>query len=239
MPGTNGVPAPIDRIVMDVDGDGRISLADVSSWTTALFLLPGDGLLWATATYAPPVARLFDIGPADYGGLLSGVLSAFAWLAALLGGVIVYERVTALDRRLTRATVELYATAALRLRIARALLLQRWRAWSAPRARTSPVEVRTDIDLSPLQLRVLQLHAELSPGYVLPVSDVARALGARVRPMENLLSGLKGLGLLVRASCGADGESGYALSTGGRALLDFHERARTPAPASRPQSRPR
>ena len=232
MPGTNGVPKPIERVVMDVDGDGTITLADVSSWPSAAFFLPGDGLLWATATYAPPIARLLDVGPADYGGLLSGTVSTFAWIAALIGGAILYRHVREVDRRLTHATVRAYSTGALRLRIARALLLQRWREWWARRARSSSVEVSTDIALSATQLKTLRLHAKLPAGYVRSVSEVARGLGASVDAAEKVLGELRGLGLLIRASCGVDGESGYALSTGGRALLDFHERAAATADRS-------
>jgi hypothetical protein len=117
----------------------------------------------------------------------------------------------------------------LRLRIARTLLLQRWREWLARRAPSSSIEVRTDIDLSPIELEALRLHARLAAGFVLSVSEVADALRAPPRAVERLLGKLKDLGLLVRASCSADGESGYALSSGGRALLDFHERARAPS----------
>jgi hypothetical protein len=228
MPGTNGVPTPIDRVAMDVNADGRITLADVLSWPGAVFFLPGDGLLWAASTYAPPVARLLDIGPSDYGGLLSGVVSAFAWIAAFLSALIFYAKLRDLDGRLTAATVRAYATATLRARIARALLLQRLREWRARRQRSSAVEISTDVVLSPIQLKALRLHATLPPGYVRSVSEVARGLGAPPRAVENLLGELKRLGLLVRASCGADGESGYALSAGGRALLDFHARASRP-----------
>jgi hypothetical protein len=228
MPGTNGLPTPIDRVAMDANADGRITLADISSWPSAVFFLPGDGLLWATATYAPTIARLLDIGPADYGGLLSGTLSTLAWIVAFIGGAILHQEVRDLDRRLTRATVGAYSTCALRLRIARTLLLQRWREWLARRAPSSAVEVRTDVALSPIQLKALRLHAQLSAGYVLSVSDVAHSLGAPSRAAENVLADLKRLGLLVRAGCSADGESGYALSTGGRALLDFHERGPEP-----------
>jgi hypothetical protein len=232
-----------------------------------VFSLPGDGLLWATAIYAPPIARLLEIGPADYGGSLSAALSTLVWIVAFIGGAILYQKVRDLDQRLTRATARAHSTAALRLRIARTLLLQRWREWRASRSQSSLVEISTDVALTSMQLDALRLHAQLSAGYVLSVSEVARALGAPARAAEKLLTELKRLGLLVRASCGADGESGYALSSGGRALLDFHERgpeppnrtargrlpglggsgssgvraepARAPNAANRPRSRPR
>jgi hypothetical protein len=225
---------------MDANADGRITLADVLSWPSAVFFLPGDALLWATMTYAVPIARLLDVGPADYGGALSGTVSAVSWLGAFIGGAILYQKVRDLDQRLTSATARAYSTGALRLRIARTLLLQRWRAWLARRSPSRSIEVRTDVALSPVELEALRLHARLSAGFVLAVSEVASKLGRPPRAVERLLGKLKDLGLLVRASCGADGETGYALSTGGRALLDFHERApETPASPVSAQSPPR
>jgi DNA-binding MarR family transcriptional regulator len=223
MAATDSVPNPLNQMTLDANGDGQLTVGDLPESVGAAFFLPGDIFLWALSTYATPLARLLEISPADYGGVLSGFVSTCVWLASYVGLAVTYHFVRDVDRRLTRATTQLFVTIALRLRIARALLLQRWRALIATRTPSNGVDFAKDLDLSASQLRALRLHAELSAGYALSVGEVARALGAHSRATQDLLDGLKELGLLNRTIGGADDQSAYTLTAAGRALLLFRQ----------------
>jgi DNA-binding MarR family transcriptional regulator len=199
--------------------DGWFTSTDVFERLWALFFLPGDLFLYVLSTYAAPLARWLELGPADYGGFVSGVLSVCAWFVALTIASITYHYVRDVDRRVTGATRRLLAKAGLRVRIGYALMRQRWRAWAAARRPAKQVAEVREVELSATELRVLQLHAALAPGYALSVGEVADALRARQYATQELLSGLKELGLLNRAIGGTDDETSYTLTAGGRALL--------------------
>jgi DNA-binding MarR family transcriptional regulator len=125
----------------------------------------------------------------------------------------------------------------LRLRIANALLRQRWRAWSASRQPVEEVPTVRELELSAPELRVLQLHGALAPGYTLSPSEVAQALRARKYEAEKLVRGLHDLGLLNRTLGGMDDETSYTLSAAGRALLAARAAHRRPPKqgAAKPQ----
>ncbi len=228
--------SPLDRwpfaeLTLDANGDGQFTFADVFERLWALLFLPGDLFLYALSTYAAPVARWLELGPADYGGFVSGVLSVCAWLVAFVIASIAYHYVRDVDRRVTGAAQRLFAMARLRLRIGYALARQRWRAWAAARRPAKQAAEVREVELSTMELRVLQLHAGLAAGYALSVSEVAHALRARNYDTQKLLSGLKELGLLNRAIGGTDDETSYTLSAAGKGLLAaLATRRRTPRP---------
>ncbi len=118
----------------------------------------------------------------------------------------------ALSARLVRST-----------RIARALLASRFRAREKPRG--DKIEFGEDIDLSREELRVLQIHGELGPGYALAVSEVAASLRARVHHAQELLERLTKLQLIESTVGGLDGENAYRLTRAGRAFLIFRQMA--------------
>lgn len=222
---------PFAQLTLDANGDGEFTFADVFERLWALFFLPGDLFLYVVLTYAAPVARWLELGPADYRGLVSGVLSTGIWFVVLTIASITYQYVRDIDRRLTSATWRFVATVRLRARIRYALLRQRWRAWLAARQPAKQATEVHEVELSAAELRVLQLHAGLAAGYTLSVSEVAQALRARVYATQELLSGLKELGLLNRAMGGIDDETSYSLSPAGKALLASRAtRRRTPSP---------
>jgi hypothetical protein len=222
---------PFAQLSLDANGDGQFTFADIFERLWTLFFLPGDLFLYVLLDYAAPLARWLEIGPSDYGGLVSGFLSAGAWFVVFTIASIAYHYLRDLDRQVTGATRRLFATLLLRMRISHALLRQRWRAWVATRRpATQATEVR-EVELSAPELRVLQLHAALAPGYALSVSEVAHALRARIYDTRELLSGLKELGLLNRAIGGTDDETSYTLSAAGKALLAARTtRRRAPTP---------
>jgi DNA-binding MarR family transcriptional regulator len=223
MAATKSIPNPFDRLTLDAGGDGQFTLAELAELGAAVFFLPGDTFLWALLTYAAPLGRLLGIGATDIGGVLSAFVSICVWLTAFIGLTIAYYYVRDLDRRATRTVQRVFTTVALRARIARAVLQQRWRTWRAARVPANRVDFPGDIELSAAQLAALRLHAELASGYTLSISEAARALGARTRATEDLLDGLNELGLLTRAFGGADGESAYTLSAAGKAFLIFRQ----------------
>jgi hypothetical protein len=219
MPSTDAIPSPIARLALEPPG----TTADLIGLLSNLFFLPGDLLLWALAAHASPLAHFLGIGPRDYGGVLSGFISSCAWIAAFISAAIAWQAVVDFDRRVTSATKRLFASATLRLRIARTLARQRIRAWLAARAPATPVEIASDIGLSTGQLQALRLHAKLPPGYALTTREVAEATGARLRMTQDLLDGLHRLGLLQPTFGGEDDERAYVLTKAGKALLVFRK----------------
>src|SRR5512143_3367748 len=156
---------PLGHSTLDANGDGQFTLTDLIERLWALFFLPGDLFLYVLSTYAARLARWLELGPADYGGFVSGVVSVCAWFIAFTIVSITYHYVRDVDRRLTGATRRLLATLGLRVRIGRALLRQRWRTWVAARRPAQPVALVREVELSATELKVLQLHAALAPGY--------------------------------------------------------------------------
>jgi DNA-binding MarR family transcriptional regulator len=212
-------------------GAEAATVSDVGAWLQQLFFLPGDWLLWTLASYAPPIARFFELSTADYGGVFSGVVSALVWLALLILGSIAYTAVRDFDQALTARIVQLYEDARRRIRVAANVIAYRIRQIRTRRAdtrRNAPAaEFSEEIDVSIAELRVLHAHAQLPPGYALSVSDVAAALGRRKHDVQQTLSRLKQLNLLNSTVGGLDGESAYTLTPAGRAFLQFRQTAAT------------
>lgn len=209
----------LGRLGADANGDTRVTIADAPAWLIALFFFPGDALLYAMMRYTPSLANFLEIGSQDYGGLLSGFISVCAWLAAFLLAAILLQKLRDADRRATAGAAALSQGIARRFRIAYALFRQRMRSRGRDDTRGDVVSYSTEVDLSPLELRALALHAKLKPGYALSLNDAARGLGLRLHETEALLAKLKSHGLLSRTLGGGDGESAYTLAPPGRALL--------------------
>lgn len=229
---TDKLPIPFARLTLDPNGDGQLTPADLGELFYNAFFLPGDAFIWALSTFASPVAEQLGVSVDDYGGFLAAFISACVWLTVFVEVVVAYQYVLELDRRVTRATVRVFRTATLYARIARAVLLQRWRAWRAARVKANRVDFPSEIELSAAELKALRLHAELASGYSLSVIETARALGLRNRAAQDLLDGLKEVGLLNRTLGGADGDSAYTLSEAGKALLIFRQMHNDPRPVA-------
>ncbi|HEX5463080.1 MAG TPA: hypothetical protein VFX20_24180, partial [Steroidobacteraceae bacterium] len=111
-------------------------------WIERTFFLPGDWLIWAIAAHAPRVAALLGLSANDYDSMLSGFVSAMAWLAALLIAATAYTAVTDFGRTLARRIRRLYDDARARLRIALRLAdyrLHHSRRTDTQRRRIEPV----------------------------------------------------------------------------------------------------
>jgi hypothetical protein len=175
------------------------------------------------STYMPSVAHFLGLGPDDYGGVGSGLTSSVVWLAVFLLLVIVYSKIRELDRRLTRGVAVLYDDALRRARIWAAVLRQRFRRRGKPPPAT--LELKEDLQLTAEELRALEAHAELEPGYALAVAECASQLRIPAHRAEVLLERLRGLGLLS-GTLGGDGQNAYTLSAAGRGYLVFRRLAR-------------
>jgi hypothetical protein len=217
-------PIPPSLPALDANGDGATTFADAGAWLAQAYFLPGDGALWLVAAYLPPLAHFFGWGASpDYGGLWSGLISGFVWLALFVLGLIAYSAVRDFDRRLTRSLSTGCKAVARRIRIA--LIVLRSRPWRRARGRASAVEIAEDLELTDQELTLLRAHFDLAPGYALHVADGARQLKLRASQARALLEKLASLGLLSR-TLGGDGEEAYTLSAAGRGYVVFHELAK-------------
>jgi hypothetical protein len=107
--------------------DTALTVSSLGSWLYEVFFLPGDCLIWAALSFAPPVGRFLELGTGDYGGVLAGFMSALAWLALLLIAGMLYQGIREADRSATRRLSAAWAEGRRRAIVARATVAQRWR----------------------------------------------------------------------------------------------------------------
>ena len=67
-----------------MNNDGVVSISDVGQWIGWAYFYPGDALLGSIMAIIPEMATFFEISPANYGGVLSGLISFNIW-APLIG----------------------------------------------------------------------------------------------------------------------------------------------------------
>ncbi|HEX7079706.1 MAG TPA: hypothetical protein VF329_01665 [Gammaproteobacteria bacterium] len=220
----DAIPQPPDLFVA-IEAAKPLTLADLGPLLLMLFFLPGDWLIWAALTHAPAVARFLELAPQSYGGLLSGFVSACAWIALLIGTSMTYTAIRDFDEALTRRIVNLYQDACRRARIAAALTAYRWRRLRGSlEARQTP-QLSEELVLTDEEIRVLRAHAKVGPGYALAVGELAAALGARTYEVQRTLERLTRLNLLRSTIGGLDGQNAYHLTPAGRAFLVFRQMA--------------
>jgi hypothetical protein len=213
------IAKPPSVLHVDVNGDGVFTISDVLLFFGNAFFLPGDWLIWTAATYAPSLAGFLELGPSAYGGILSGFVSAFAWLAALLLLIIVWGSIRAFDRGLTSLIVRGYSQTRRKIRVSLNLLRYRLRSLRSRSPRPEEIEHAQEIDLSAVDLAVLQLYTNVQSGYALSESEVAERLELRRNRAEEALGRLRKLGMLETTLGGSEGESAYRLTGAGRGLL--------------------
>jgi hypothetical protein len=225
----NSIPNPPALFGIGFPSAGEITVSGAVAWLERLFFLPGDWLLWALAAHAPHAASFLKLSSAHYGGAFAGIVSAMAWIAAFVIVGTIYSAVRDLDRALTQRLANLYGDARARLRVAARLVVYRLRKVAGKteqRRRQEPVlELSEHADLAAEELKILHAHLGLTPGFALPVSDVAVVLRARKADAERVLAKLARLDLLRSTIGGLDGESAYTLTPAGRAFLAFRRAA--------------
>lgn len=209
---------------VDLNGDGQLTLSDLPAWMVEAFFVPGDWLIWATLTYAPPVARLLGVDAADYGGTLAGVLSAVAWLLGARLVVSTYVAARDFDHALTSRLIGKYEEARRRVRVGLALLGY-WlrRRLKRQRSDHEAVLLPEKLELTDQEWRVLRLHDKLQPGYALAFSDIVASLKLSRNETRKVLEGLLRPSLLTATLGAGDGENAYTITRAGRAFLLFHQ----------------
>ena len=110
-----------------------------------------------------------------------------------------------------------------------AMVFAQYRRKVAAQRKEPSFDVSEEPGLSRDELRVLELHARLSPGFALSTSDVAHEFGTRAATRSaTSLERLQKLKLLQATVGGLDGETAYTLSAAGRDVA-----ADSPRPAAR------
>jgi hypothetical protein len=231
------IAKPPSVLHIDVNGDGVFTVSDAFLFLGNAFFAPGDWLIWTISTYASSLAGFFELGPSSYGGVLSGFVSAFAWLATLLLAIIVWGSIRDFDRALTSWIVRGYSEVRRKIRVTKGLLAYRWRSLRTRSPKPEPIEISEEIDLSAGELAVLQLYAELQGGYALSESEIAAKLDMRRNRAEAALVRLRQLGLIETTLGGSEDESAYRLTGAGRGLLVHRQLSRAVPEKRRAQSR--
>ncbi|HWN37638.1 MAG TPA: hypothetical protein VNP02_04015 [Gammaproteobacteria bacterium] len=189
------------------------------------FFLPGDWLIYLLSSHAAPVATAIGVGPSDYGGTFAGFLAWFCWIALAVVAIAATSAVRRFDRVVTYRIID--AALGLRRRARMAFVLVEYRRKLRAQRKEPTIDVVEEPGLSRDELRVLQLHAKLSPGFALSTSDVAQELRASGHEIRGALERLQKLNLLRATVGGLDGETAYTLSPAGRTLLQIrHARPR-------------
>jgi hypothetical protein len=203
------IPTPPNPFVAE---EGQLTFPSFEEW----FFLPGDWIIYLLTSRAPAVAELLGISSADYGGTLAGFLAWTSWVLLAVTSIAVTAAMRRFDRALTGQL--LYAVAELKRRARMGIALVRYRQ----RRRTERKEPTFDGEepsLSRGEIRVLELHAKLAPGFALAISDVVEELDVRAHEIRAVLERLQRLKLLQSTVGGLDGETAYTLTSSGRALL--------------------
>ncbi len=195
--------------------DGALAVPSFEQW----FFLPGDWSIYWLASRAPAAATLLGVGPADYGSAFAALFAWLLWLAFAIALIAAAATVRRFDRAVTRRIVE--GMAELKRRIRMALVFAQYRRRRLAQ-RKEPTFDGEEPTLSRDEVRALELHARLAPGFALAISDVAEALHARLYEVRSMLERLQRLQLLKSTVGGLDGETAYTLTSAGRALLRLH-----------------
>jgi hypothetical protein len=168
---------------------------------------------------------MFGLSPADYGGTLAGFIAWTCWIVLAITAIATTSAVRRFDRALTGGIVDLGLE--LRRRVRMALVFVEYRRKVRAQRKEPTIDVAEEPGLSRDELRVLELHAKLSPGFALSTRDVAEELGTRGHEIRAAVERLRKLNLLNATVGGYDGETAYTLSPAGRTLLQIrHARPR-------------
>jgi DNA-binding MarR family transcriptional regulator len=193
-----------------MNADIESTLIDIALWLYHAFSVPGDQFL----------SKFPELDVAGHGRVVSGLLSAAAWLGAILLIVALYRLIRDLDRTLTAFVRSLYEGLQRAWRVVARRLGIAFRSYALERqARLARTEVHELPALSGLQLQILLSHADLPPAHLLTPSDIARDLDMRSADVEVVVGTLRKLGLIERTLGADEGEHGYRLTRPGEVFL--------------------
>lgn len=68
-------------ISADMTRDGMFTISDLLKHAEYLFLIPGDGILFALSLF-DPLRTFFELSPESYGGWFSWIISTWIWYVA-------------------------------------------------------------------------------------------------------------------------------------------------------------
>lgn len=203
------IPTPPNPFVA---ADGRLTVPSLSEW----FFLPGDWLIYLLTSHAPALADILGISAADYGGRLAGFLAWVCWVALAIATIAAAAAVRRFDRALTSGIAA--AAAGIKRRVRMAVAFARYRQQQRRKVRKEPTFQGEEPTLSRNEVRALELHAKLAPGFALAVSDVVEELDVRAHEARAVLERLQRLNLVQSTVGGLDGDAAYTLTSSGRAL---------------------
>jgi len=213
---------PWDLPGLDITGDGRFSLGDVSAWAIHLFFLPGDAAIAALAAYAPPIASFLELGPDDFGGTVSISISVLAWLIALILVGLAVNLVRNFDQALTHWLVSRYRDAQRAIRILR----RRFTSWLGllrqRRQARSPSIIVGDLKLEAFDASVLRCYANAGEVNILAATDIAERLRVSLRQVQAALRRLTEFHLVERAFGTDEGREGHHITRAGQIYLLEH-----------------
>jgi hypothetical protein len=192
--------------------DGALAIPTFEDW----FYLPGNWALYLLGSQAPGTAGMLGIGSEDYGGFAAGMIAWLFWIALAVALIVTTSAVRRVDAAMTRGLAAGFADLRRRARMALAFARYRRRRRVVRREPTFDGE---EPSLSSDEVRALELHAKLAPGFALSVSDVGEELDLRAHQARAVLERLSQLKLLQSTVGGLDGEPAYTVTAGGRALL--------------------
>lgn len=211
--------APWESLALDMNGDGRFTIADLWAWLEHLLFLPGDVVLSLVLTHAPALAAFFELNADHYGTPVTKFLSVAIWLAGFVLIGMVINAFRNLDRVLTSYVSGRYQELRRQLRVLRRKLTSRiGMLRQRRRARATAVTVDA-VALERLETAVLRCHANVDDFAVLTADEVAAALRLPVRQVHAALRRLIELCLVERSFGTDEGREGHRITQAGQIYL--------------------
>ena len=217
------LPKPWSPLAFDLNDDGAFTLTDLRIWFAELYFMPGDWLLWFLAAKLPAVAGFLDLGAGDYGGSVSGVVSACAWFLLAIGMLLAYHAVRTLNDLITNHCRNAYAELLRRTRLSLRLLKPRFQNRGRAGKTVETIVIEDEVRLEPQELNMLGTLMHVEPPYALSLSEAAQSVAMGRRETRAVLERLTKLKLAARATSGSEGENAYMLTQAGRALGMFNK----------------
>jgi hypothetical protein len=82
----------VQPLALDMNQDGWITISDTQLWGWWLYSMPGDYAVIAAMKWAPRAVHFLETGPELMGGVISSLISIFAWLIVWLTATACRER---------------------------------------------------------------------------------------------------------------------------------------------------
>lgn len=213
---------PLDLPGLDITGDGQFTVADLPAWGMHVLGLPGDAALALLIRHAPGLAQFLELGTDDYGGTVSIVISAVAWLAALIVLGLVVNAIRNLYHRLGSYLIGRWNELLRLARITRRRITSRIGMLRQRRAANAPSYAVGELELERLDAAVLRCFANVGEMRVLVAADVAATLKVSLRQVQTALRRLGEHRLIEPAFGTGGGREGHLITRAGQIYLIEH-----------------